>query len=214
MAAPKNALLELRNLIQEKSIRHGDFILASGVRSSYYCDTKASMLSPRGARLAGELIFEHLDGQRVEAVGGLAMGAVYIATAVALVSDLRGRPIYAFTVRDREKTHGLKKAVEESYSPDGRPLLAAGRRVAIVDDVVTSGGSIMKAVNVVRNEGCVIVAVIAIVDRNQGGGERLTDLGLPYFSLFDADKQGNLRISDEFEWGSNPHRIAAAGALG
>ena len=142
------------------------------------------------------------------------MGAVYIATAVALVSDLRGRPIYGFTVRDREKTHGLKKAVEESYSPDGRPLLAEGRRVAILDDVVTSGSSILKAVEVVRDEGCDIVAVIAIVDRNQGGGERLIELGLPYFSLYDADKHGKLRISHGIEWSSRPPGVAAARAFG
>ncbi len=126
------------------------------------------------------------------------MGAVYITTAIVFVSDVRGRPIYGFTVRDREKAHGLEKAVDESYSPDDKPLLSPGRRVAVVDDVVTGGGSILKAVDAVSEEGCEIVAVIAIVDRNQGGRERLADRGLPYVSLFEADPKGNLGICSEF----------------
>lgn len=175
-------------------IRHGEFVLASGARSQYYCDTKATVLSPRGSRLIGETLFEELDERRVEAVGGLAMGATFIATAVAMASDQHESPIYGYTVRSSQKEHGLERSVEESYHPDGEPLLSPGRRVAVVDDVVTSGGSVLEAIETVEERGCEIVTVIAIVDRREGGGDRLLERGLPYFSLLEPDEQGHLSI--------------------
>lgn len=187
---------ELRDLIAEQSIRHGQFTLASGARSSYYCDTRATTLSPRGAKLVGEILFDLIEARGAEAVGGLALGATFIATAVALVSSERGRPIYAFTVRDAQKGHGMKKSVEESYHPDGQPLLRPGRAVAIVDDVVTEGGSALKAAEVVREKGCRIVSVIAIVDRGAGGGEKLRAEGLPYTYLFRTDAEGGLHLGE------------------
>lgn len=184
---------ELREVLARQSIQKGDFTLASGAKSNYYCDTKATVLSPRGARLTGEVLFEVLRGKGIEAVGGLAMGAVYLATAVALVSDEHGEPIRGFTVRESQKTHGTKKSIEASFHPDG-PLMSPGRRVAVVDDVVTQGGSILKAIDAIQAAGCEIAAVIALVDRNAGGGEKIRALGLPYAYVFQTDTDGNLHI--------------------
>jgi len=192
-------LRKLCALIQAESITkkaswEPDFVLVSGAHSRYYCDTKKVTLSPEGAQLTGEIIFSLLDGE-AQAVGGLILGAAFIATAVALVSSQHDRPIYAFTVRDEPKKHGTKEVVAQSYHPDGREILCSGRRVAIVDDVVTKGGSILKAVKEVEERQCEIVALIALVDRQEGGGEALLQRGLPYFSLFNADSDGNLTIN-------------------
>lgn len=189
-------LSELRDLLAERSIRHGSFTLTSGARSSYYCDTKATILAPRGAELIGEILCRVLEPRQVEAAGGLAMGAAYIATAVSLVSARRRHPIHGFVVRSQRKEHGLQQEVDQSYHPDGTPLLRPGRRVAVVDDVVTRGGSILKAIEVVAEKGCRIEAVVAIVDRQQGGGELLLQKGLPYCALFHASERGELHASD------------------
>ncbi|HEX9670701.1 MAG TPA: orotate phosphoribosyltransferase [Thermoanaerobaculia bacterium] len=188
-------LEELRVFLQENSIRRGTFTLASGMQTPYYCDTKATTLSPAGSRLVGEVLFGLLRDCDAEAVGGLALGATYVAAAVALISGQRGHPLYGYTVREERKGHGLLKEVEESAHPDGQPLLSPGRRVAVVDDVVTGGGSIQKAIDTVRSKGCEIVAVVAIVDRRAGGGERLLSEGLPYLALFETDESGTLHAN-------------------
>lgn len=205
---------ELRALIQEKSISRKlpgepDYVLASGKHSRYYCDTKKVTLSPAGALLTGEILFTLLDG-KVDAVGGLQLGATFIATAVALVSGQHGRPIYGFTVREQQKKHGTKENIATSFSPNGRDLLEPGRPVAIVDDVVTEGGSILQAVRAVQERGCNIVSVVSMVDRNQGGGDHLRDLGLPYFALFNAVEPGILTTNDRLLDRPEIHRIPSA----
>src|SRR5688500_5790003 len=110
-SATENPLLELGLLLARQSIRKGQFKLASGGTSNYYCDTKATALHPRGAKLIGEVLFSMLEGTGAEAAGGLAMGATFLATAVALVSSEHGRPIYGFTVREKEKGHGTQKSI-------------------------------------------------------------------------------------------------------
>lgn len=191
-------LQELRDLLQEKSIQTKDrpYTLVSGAKSDYYCDTKASVLSPRGAKLIGEVVYSRIVGAGVEAVGGLAMGSLFISTAVSVVSEQHGRPIYGFFVRPQAKDHGLKLSVEQSHHPDGRPLLCKGRPVAVVEDVVTAGGSISKAIREIEALGCEIKAVVALVDRGAGGGAMLRDQGYPYQALFLAEANGTLRIND------------------
>ncbi|MEA2787319.1 MAG: orotate phosphoribosyltransferase [Candidatus Eremiobacteraeota bacterium] len=192
----------LRDLIQTESITRKapgepDYVLASGRHSRYYCDLKKVTLSPEGSWLVGELLFQLYDGA-TEAVGGLQLGATFMATAVALVSAQHGRPIYGFTIRDTQKQHGTRENKAESYHPDGA-LLCSGRRVVIVDDVVTEGGSILKAINAVRDLECEIVEVVALVDRGEGGTQRLRAMGLPYISIFEADPSGSLRISSDLQ---------------
>lgn len=201
------ALHRLRELIQDKSITkrapgEPDFILASGRSSRYYCDTKKVTLSPEGSSLTGEILFGLFDG-RAEAVGGLELGATFITAAVTLVSAQHGSPIYGFTVRDQQKKHGTQERAAQSFHPDGRPLLCPGRRVAVVEDVVTGGGSILKAIAAVREAGCEIVAAVALVDRNEGGGEHLLQSGLPYRPLFKVDPDGNLNIDRDLLSGAD-----------
>jgi orotate phosphoribosyltransferase len=197
---------ELRAVIAAQSIRHGEFTLASGASSNYYCDMKATTLSPRGAVLVGEILFRIFGKLDIEAVGGLAMGSVFMSSAVSLVSSQKGKPISGFFVRAKEKDHGLMHLVEEAYCPDG-PLLRPGRRVAIVDDVVTKGGSIQKAIDAVRQRGCDIRSVLALVDRQAGGGDMLRGQGLPYQAIFRTDAKGGLHTNDEFARGAS--RVAA-----
>ena len=190
-------LLELKALLQERSIAQGDFILTSGAHSHYYCDTKATVLSPRGSRLIGEALRDQLRPFEVEAVGGPEVGGAYLATAAAVASDLDGPPLFGFLVRNKAKSHGTTASIDASYHPDGRKLIADGRRVAVVDDVVTSAGSIVRAIEAVEAEGCQVAAVSAVVDRQQGGGDRLRGLGYEFRPLFVADSHGNLTVYGE-----------------
>lgn len=199
---------ELRQLLARQSIRKGEFKLASGGTSHYYCDTKATVLHPRGAKLVGEVLFAMLRGTGAEAIGGLAMGATFLATAAALVSDEHGRPVYGFTVREKEKGHGTQKSIEESWHPSGK-LLVPGRKVALVDDVVTQGGSVIKAIDAVLEQGCEIVCVLAIVDRNAGGGDKLRARGFDFRYAFQADERGDLHVDPRLAGAS-----AADGASG
>ncbi len=187
-------LIELKAVLQERSIAKGSFTLTSGAHSHYYCDTKATVLSPRGSRLIGEALREQLRPFGVEAVGGPEVGGAYLATAASVASDLDGPPLFGFLVRNKAKGHGTSARIDASYHPDGRKLIAEGRRVAVVDDVVTSAGSILRAIEAVQAEGCEVAAVSAVVDRQQGGGELLRSRGFDFRPLFLADNEGNLSV--------------------
>ena len=186
--------MELKAVLQERSIAKGSFTLTSGAHSHYYCDTKATVLSPRGSRLIGEALCEQLRPFGVEAVGGPEVGGAYLATAASVASDLEGPPLFGFLVRNKAKGHGTSARIDASYHPDGRKLIAEGRRVAVVDDVVTSAGSILRAIEAVQDEGCEVVAVSAVVDRQEGGGELLRSRGFNFTPLFVADSEGNLSV--------------------
>jgi len=189
---------ELHDTLARQSLRFGDFTLTSGAKSKYYYDGKASTLSPRGSWLIGEALFRVLMKQKVEAVGGLTLGADFITTAVTVVSALHEQPIYGYVVRDGQKKHGTRKLIEESYHPDRDQLLQPGLRVAVVDDVVTKGGSMFKAIEAVTERGCEVAAVVTLVDRNAGGGELIREAKLPYFPLFNADSEGTLTVDEQF----------------
>ena len=185
-------LAELRDLMVERSIRYGDFTLVSGATSRYYCDTKLSVLSPRGATLIGEALYRVLSRYEVVGVGGLAMGAAYLATAVAMASDGREPRMYGFTVRAEQKEHGRGQKIDESWIPGGEPLLRPGRPVALLDDVVTSAGSVLRALDAVEAVGCEVRVVAAVLDRQAGGAERIRERGYPFVSLLAADGEGHL----------------------
>ena len=186
--------MELKAVLQERSIAKGSFTLTSGAHSHYYCDTKATVLSPRGSRLIGEALREQLRPFGVEAVGGPEVGGAYLATAASVASDLDGPPLFGFLVRNKAKGHGTSARIDASYHPDGRKLIAEGRRVAVVDDVVTSAGSILRAIEAVQAEGCEVAAVSAVVDRQEGGGDLLRSRGFDFRPLFLADNEGNLSV--------------------
>ncbi len=153
----------------------GDFTLASGKKSSYYFDGKKLTLSPQGAYWVGKAIFEELAKISVDAVGGVAVGGYPIATAVAVVSYLEGKPIPSFMVREVAKEHGTKKQIEGH--------LKEGFNVVIVEDVVTTGGSVIKTIETVEAANCKVVKVIAILDRHEGGSDNLKQKGYDFSAI-------------------------------
>jgi orotate phosphoribosyltransferase len=177
-------LSRLKEIIRQKSyITEGDFKLASGATSSFFFDMKVTMLDPEGASLAADLILDKIAGQNVTAIGGLVIGACPIASAVCVRSFDRGTPVNAFYVRKEPKKRGTQKMIEGA-------ALKPGDRVVMVEDVTTSGGSVLQAADVVRELGCMIVKVITLVDREQGAKENLALKGLsldPVFTRHDFE---------------------------
>ncbi|HYJ78634.1 MAG TPA: orotate phosphoribosyltransferase, partial [Longimicrobiaceae bacterium] len=162
MSAPGDRERLLR-LLLERSFRVGDFVLSSGARSRYYVDARTTTTHAEGQALLGRLGLAALRdaGLRPDAIGGLTMGADPVAYAVAHASWLAGDPVHAFTVRKEPKAHGTGRRVEGCF--------AAGDRVVVVEDVITTGGSALKAVAAVEAEGGTVLAVLAVVDREEGG---------------------------------------------
>ena len=171
---------------QVGALQYGDFTLSSGAKSSYYFDGRLMSLHPEGAYLLGRAFLESLEGSGVAAIGGPATAAIPVVTSVAIVSQLEGVPLEAFFVRAEAKGYGMGKQVE------GR--LQAGSRVAILDDVCSSGGSLFMAIEAVESMGCTVERVLAILDRNQGGGEELRNRGYDFRVLLEADAEGKVRV--------------------
>jgi orotate phosphoribosyltransferase len=172
----------LQEIIRKRSFGRGEITLASGRKSDFYFNLKPTMLDAEGAALLAELTLDALSGERVDYVGGLEMGAVPLAGAIAQLSYMRGTPIQAFFVRKKPKEHGARLSVE-GLAP-GESL--KGKRVVIVEDVTTTGGSAIKAVDAVRDAGAEIVMVLTMVDREEGATETFREAGLTFRSLFKA----------------------------
>jgi orotate phosphoribosyltransferase len=153
----------------------GDFTLTSGRKSNYYIDGKKITLTPEGAYLVGRVIVEALAGTAVAAVGGVATGAYPMVTAVAIVSHLAGKPVPVFVVREVAKEHGTMRRIEGHLEP--------GAKVAILEDVLTTAGSVMKAIEAVEAVGCEVLKVIALVDRQEGGSDRIRQAGYDFTAL-------------------------------
>ena len=175
---------ELFELIRTRSFGRGKIMLASGRESDYYIDMRPTTVHPAGATCVGELIVDALEGLCVDFVGGLEMGAVPIATAAAIASHRRGGSIGAFFVRKKPKDHGARKLVEGL--PKGETL--RGKNVVVVEDVTTTGGSSMQAIEALREEGANIVLVLTIVDRLEGASENFAKEGLELRALYTADE--------------------------
>ena len=172
---PRERLVEL---LRELSFERKRVTLASGRESDFFIDCKQAVLTAEGHALVGELMFEALDGlPQCAAVAGVELGGCPLASAVSLVSFLRGRPLPALYVRKDVKDHGSRKLVE------GDRALRAGLRVVILEDVVTTGGSTLKAVEKLRAAGAEVVGVVALVDRLEGGAEAIRAGGLPLLSI-------------------------------
>jgi len=167
------------SLLKEKSYEKRRVVLSSGRESDFYIDCKQATLTAEGAVLCGRLFFEMLvRGQMPEAVGGITLGADPIVTAVSLTSALRGRPIPAFIIRKEPKKHGTAQWIE------GMKNLRPGMRVAIVEDVVTTGASTLRAIERAEETGLIVSRVLCIVDRNEGGADAVAREGYRLESMF------------------------------
>lgn len=181
-ASPAQARARLAAIIRTRSFGRGEVTLASGRKSDFYFNLKPTMLDAEGAALLAELTLEALSKERIDYVGGLEMGAVPIAGAIAQLSFLKGTPMQAFFVRKKPKEHGARLSIE-GLAP-GESL--KGKRVVIVEDVTTTGGSAIKAAEAVRETGAVIVMVFTMVDREEGAAETFARAGLAFRALFRA----------------------------
>ena len=180
---------ELAQLIEDTgAFLRGTFILSSGKTSSYYFDSKPFTMDPKGSHEVGKYFFQKLSYTPVEAVGGMALGAIPIVGSVAQVSHLEGQPLPAFFVRKEAKAHGTQNLIEGRFPSD------PNTPVAILDDVVTGGGSILQAIDAVEEKGNPIVAVMCILDRNEGGRERLKERGYDLDAMFTIE-DGELHSS-------------------
>ena len=168
---------QLVALLAERSARRGSFVLASGKHSDFYVDARLTSMSPEGLVLIGRLgltaIQQHFAG--TQSVGGLTLGADPIAYAVALTSALDHAPLRAFTVRKEAKAHGTGRLIEGPYQD--------GDKVVVIEDVITTGGSALKAIAALRNAHATILGVLALVDREEGGREALEAEGARVISL-------------------------------
>ena len=160
-------LERLREIILEKAFEYADepiFTLANAEKSNFYFNCKPVVLDPEGAEIVSRLVFDRIKDLSVSAVGGLELGAVPISSMITLVSQLKGKPIKGFIVRKKSKDHGIPTKIEG--------LLAAGEKVVIVDDVITSGKSTIEAIEAVREVGANVEKVVILVDREEHDGKQ------------------------------------------
>lgn len=168
----------LKALLLERSVRLGDFTLASGARSSYYVDARQTTMTAEGQRLSGRVGYDLIEeaGWDVTHIGGLTLGADPVTYAIAHHSCSRARVLDGFTVRKEAKAHGTGRQIEGGLPTDAR--------VVVIEDAVTTGESAIKAILAVREHGAHVVGVLCLVDRNEGGSERLAELELKLISAF------------------------------
>jgi len=170
---------QLLKLLKDRSFKRGTFRLASGGMSDYYIDGKMTQVFSEAAYLVGEILFDRTKHLDIDAIGGLEVGAVPLTTAAVISYHLHGRKMEGFWVRDEVKGHGTKKLIEGN--------LKSGSRVVIVDDVITKGTSSLKAAKAVKDFGCEVVLVLAIVDRLQGAAKLFQAEGIkdyqPVFTI-------------------------------
>ncbi len=170
----------LKEILMEKSYRHGTFTLTSGKTSDFYIDGKQTTLHAEGAYLCGKLLYKLIKdhSSQIDAVGGMTLGADPLVSAVSIVSYLERAPIPAFIVRKEAKGHGTGNYIE------GLKNLVNGGRVALVEDVVTTGGTLLKVIERVEEAGFTAALVMTVVDRQEGGAETLAAAGYPLKALF------------------------------
>lgn len=177
-------LQRLKEIILEKSYRRGTFTLTSGKQSDFYIDGKQTTLSAEGAWLCGSLIFERISNhpETIGAVGGMTLGADPLVTATSIASYLEGSPIPAFIVRKKTKAHGTSASLE------GQANLEPGCSVSLLEDVVTTGGTLLEVIDQVEAQGFRTAQIITVVDRQEGGAETLAERGFKLEALFTREE--------------------------
>jgi len=182
-AAPESRKARLVRIIAERSLmRQVDLALAAGGRTNFYFDMKPTAFHPEGAGLIAELIVEALAGEDVDLVGGLEMGAVPIVACVCQRSQ-QSRPIAGFFVRKEAKDHGTRRLIEGLP----RDQSIAGKRAVLIEDVTTTGSSVLAAVRAAREAGCEVRKVITVVDRLEGAADNLRRHGIELVALATAE---------------------------
>ena len=167
----------LKEILLEKSVITGrEFKLASGKTSTFYCDARITTLHPEGGYLCGKIFLEMLKDFKVDAVGGYSIGADPIVSSIAVLSFMDNNPIPAFIIRKDVKSHGTGKVIEGNFPENPS--------VAIFDDVVTSGGSIIRGADQVESHGGKVEVIMAVLDREEGGKELIESRGYRFFSIF------------------------------
>ena len=172
----------LITLLAARSAKRGQFTLASGKQSTFYIDARLTTMSPEGLSTIGPLALSALrqTGWRIDAIGGLTLGADPIAYAISYASAKSDQPLRAFTVRKELKAHGTGKLLEGPFKQ--------GDHVAVIEDVITTGGSAIRAIDAVRAAGGVVAGVLALVDREEGGRQTIEKAGVPVIALVTASQ--------------------------
>lgn len=162
--------------------------LASGKLSKHYFDGRKITLSSKGARHVARMVLEELSGIKIDAIGGPAIGAALMVPAVAAIADTEGKDLPTFVVREQPKEHGTQRKIEGH--------LKEGWKVAIVDDVITTGGSVLKAIEAAEEAGCKVVKVIVLVDRHEGGSDELRSRGYNFQAFLGLKPSGEVVIEE------------------
>ena len=187
-----NAEMQLLELLKNRSFKRGTFQLASGDTSDYYIDGRTSAVFSEAAFLIGDVLYERTKDLGIDAIGGLEVGAVPLTTAAVIGYHLHGKTMEGFWVRDKAKAHGTRKLIEGNLKPSSR--------VVIVDDVITTGSSAVKAIEEVQKIGCEVVLAICLVDRLQGAQEAFRKAGVANYQAvftirdFGVDVPGNVAL--------------------
>jgi len=173
---------QLITLLAKYSARRGQFMLASGKKSNFYIDARLTTMSPEGLSVIGPLALSTLrqSGWEIDAVGGLTLGADPISYAISYASADSDHPLRAFTVRKETKAHGTGKIIEGPFRE--------GDRVAVIEDVITTGGSALRAIEAIRSAKGTVAGVLALVDREEGGRQAIEASGIPVVSLAAASQ--------------------------
>lgn len=177
-----DARQQLLSILRRKSVMYGDFTLASGRKSDFYCDARLTTLDPQGAICLGEVGWELVRtraeqlGVKPACIGGLTMGADPVALAIGIGAARAGADLQVFSIRKQAKTHGRGRLIEGNFK--------SGDTVVIVDDTITTGGSTLEAIEKVRAEGGIVAFALVLVDRSEGGKEAIEATGVPVTAIF------------------------------
>ena len=169
------------------ALQFGDFTLTSGTKSNYYFDGRVLSLDPEGLSLISSLFMERIEKARCDGIGGPAIAAVPIVGALVLQAHQTGKSLTGYYVREKTKAHGLGRQIEGS--------IKSGMKLAVFDDTLSTGLSLISAIEVLENFGCTVELVLCVLDRKQGGTEKILKRGKKIYSILEATQDGQITLS-------------------